>query len=78
MYASLLGISDALHLEIFHQPPIIEFFDRFLGSSKYEGRLVACKKKFRAVVFHEGHELVAAVVIGIIVVNQRRWDKALI
>jgi len=49
-----------------------------LSPCKYEGRLVACKKKFRAVVFHEGHELVAAVVIGIIVVNQRRWDKALI
>jgi hypothetical protein len=29
MYASFLGISEALHLDIFHQPPKILFFDSF-------------------------------------------------
>jgi len=29
MYASFLGISEALYLDIFHQPPKIRFFDNF-------------------------------------------------
>ena len=32
MYASFLGISEALHLDIFRQPQRREFFDRFIGS----------------------------------------------
>ncbi|MGD8984386.1 MAG: hypothetical protein PVI53_10195, partial [Desulfobacteraceae bacterium] len=27
IYASFLGISEALHLDIFHPPPTIRFFD---------------------------------------------------
>ena len=29
MYASFLGISEALHLSIFRQPPKIRYFDSF-------------------------------------------------
>ncbi len=31
MYASFLGISEALHLSIFHQPLRCLFFDRHVG-----------------------------------------------
>jgi len=34
MYASLLGISEALHLDIFHQPLRNRFFGSLLGGSK--------------------------------------------
>jgi hypothetical protein len=32
MYASFLGISEALHMDIFHQPLRSRFFDSLLGS----------------------------------------------
>jgi hypothetical protein len=30
MYASFLGISEALHLDIFHQPQVSRFFESFV------------------------------------------------
>jgi hypothetical protein len=36
MYASFLGISEALHLDIFHQPLRSQFFDSLLGRGDSE------------------------------------------
>ena len=36
MYASFLGISEALHLDIFHQPLRSQFFDILLSVLKHQ------------------------------------------
>jgi hypothetical protein len=37
MYASFLGISEALHLDIFHQPLRSRFFDSLSANRKFSG-----------------------------------------